>query len=138
MNTTLKGRVFTIQEFKETLKNDFIQFEHHHVGFWCLTSKTDNKIVGISGLLKCNYLNNDSYEFGFILNEYYWGKGLATEIGKFWLEYAKKEMDLSELIATVSPDNKASRHVLDKLNMEHIGYSSSKERGLRLVLRKAL
>jgi ribosomal-protein-alanine N-acetyltransferase len=81
-------------------------------------------------------MNNDNYEFGFILNENNWGKGLATEIGQFWLEYSKNKMNLTELIATVSPKNIASRKVLEKLHMEYVSEYESKERGGRLIFRK--
>ena len=138
MSTTLKGRVFTKKEFKELLKNDFINSDNDKVGFWCITTKNTDVVIGISGLLKCNYLEEESYEFGFILNENYWGKGLATEIGNFWFDYAKKEMDLTQLIATVSPENIASKKVLEKLNMKYVDTFTSKERGKRLILRKVL
>ena len=78
MKTTLKGRVFTKEEFKKLIKEDFIKSKNDKIGFWCLTSTSEDEIIGISGLLKCDYLNNYNYEFGFILNENNWGKGLAT------------------------------------------------------------
>lgn len=138
MGTTLKGRVFTKKEFEKSLKEDFILSKKDKVGFWCLTSNLEDKIIGISGLLKCDFLSKESYEFGFILDENNWGKGLATEIGKFWLTYAKNELNLTELIAVVSPGNIASRKVLEKLEMEYVDEFMSKERGKRLLLRKSL
>lgn len=138
MKSTFKGRVFTKNEFENLLEKDFLKKEEDQFGFRCLLSIPDNKVIGISGLQKINYLEKEYYEFGFILNENYWGKGLATEIGNFWIEYAKNKIGLTELIATVSPNNKASRRVLEKLKMEYLGEFTSKERGNRLVLRKYL
>lgn len=138
MKSTFKGRVFTLEEFEELIKKDFIKSEEDKFGFWCVKSKFDNKIIGVSGLHKFNYLDKDYYEFGFILNENYWGKGLATEIGNFWFKYAKYELNLTELIATVSPLNIASRSVLEKLKMDPFGKYKSQERGDRLILRKYL
>lgn len=138
MKSTFKGRVFTKNEFDELIKNDFINSEEDKFGFWCLISISDSKIIGVSGLHKFNYLNKEKYEFGFILNENYWGKGLATEIGNFWFEYAKNRIGLTELVATVSPKNLASRKVLEKLKMEILGKYTSKERGERLILRKMI
>jgi RimJ/RimL family protein N-acetyltransferase len=135
MKTTLKGRVFTKEELKEILRENFIQSENDTVGFWCLTSISEDKLIGVSGLLKCHYLNKDHYEFGFILNENYWGKGLATEIGTFWIKYAKEKLNLTELVATVSPVNIASKRVLEKLNMECLDEFTSTERGERLLFR---
>ena len=136
MKTVFKGRVFTNDEFKKLLSEDFIKSKNEKVGLWCITSNLNDKLIGITGLLKFNYLNKDNYEFGFILNENNWGKGFATEIGNFWLEYAKNEMNLFELIATVSPKNIASRKVLEKLNMKCVDEFISEERGTRLIFRK--
>lgn len=138
MKSTFKGRVFTIKEFEELIEKDFINSKEDKFGFWCVISISDSKMIGVSGLHKFNYLDKENYEFGFILNENYWGKGLATEIGNFWFEYAKNVMNLTELIATVNPINIASRKVLEKLKMEHLGEFKSEERGDRLILRKYL
>ena len=136
MKSTLKGRVFTKNEFEEITKKDFISSKKDKLGFWCLKSKTQNEIIGVSGLHKFNYLDKEYYEFGFILNENYWKKGFATEIGNFWFEYAKQKMNITQLIATVSPKNNASRRVLQKLKMEYLGSFKSEQRGERLILIK--
>ena len=112
MNSTLKGRVFTKLEFEEVIQTAFIKTKNDKYGFWCLTLIAEAKVIGVSGLHEFNYAGKESYELGFILNENYWGRGLATEIGNFWLDYAKKEMSLLELMATVKPTNTASRKVL--------------------------
>ncbi len=138
MKSTLKGRVFTKNEFENLLEKEFLKKEEDQFGFRCLLSIPDNKLIGVSGLHQFNYLDKEYHEFGFILNENYWGQGLATEIGNFWFEYAKNKVGLTELIATVSPNNTASRRVLEKLKMEYLGEFTSKERGNRLLLRKYL
>ena len=136
MKSTLKGRVFTKQEFNQLIQKDFINAPKDTFGFWCLTAISDGKLIGVSGLHKFNYLNKEKYEFGFILDQNYWGKGFATEIGNFWFTYAKNELNLKELIATVSPTNDASKRVLQKLKMQCIGTFTSEERGDRLLFRK--
>lgn len=138
MKSTLKGRVFTKKEFEELVENNFINSKEDNYGFRCIVTKSESKIIGVSGLHKFKYLEKEYCEFGFILNENYWGKGLATEIGNFWFNYAKNKMNLKELVATVSPSNKASRKVLEKLKMEHFAEFISNERGKRLILRKIL
>jgi len=138
MQNTFKGRVFTKKEFEDTLKTGFIVSEDEQVGFWCLTLKGEDKVIGITGLLACTYLDKADYEFGFVLNDAHWGKGFATELGQFWLTYAKNKMKLKALIAVVSPQNMASRRVLEKLQMKFVRQVKCSERGDRLVLRKEL
>lgn len=136
MKTTLKGRVFDKEEFETLIETGFINEAKDNYGFWCLLSKHDNEVIGVSGLHKLPYLDKESVEFGFILNQNYWGKGLATEIGNFWFKYAEQVMLLPELIATVSPTNSASRRVLEKLEMEYYEEFKSAERGNRLIYKK--
>ena len=138
MEKTLKGRVFTDDEFAKLLDEEFCKSKSDISGFRCIISKLTDTVIGISGLLECDYLNTKGFEFGFILNNNQWGKGLATEIGQFWLEYAKAELGLTELLATVSPENLASKRVLEKLNMECIAKVNEPDRGERLIMRKKL
>ncbi|MBU2994892.1 GNAT family N-acetyltransferase [Cellulophaga baltica] len=138
MKSAFKGRVFTKEEFKELIKNEFILSKNDILGFRCITSISENKLIGISGLHKFKYFDKEYYEFGFILHENYWGKGLATEIGNFWTNYSKNEIGLTELFATVSPKNLVSKRVLEKLNMKPFATSNFEGRGDRLILRKEL
>ncbi len=138
MQSTLKGRVFTTTEFEAFIQNEFVTSHNDKLGFRCLISKTDNQFIGVSGLHPFQYLNQATHEFGFILHQDYWGKGLATEIGDFWLKYAKSELHLNQIMATVSPNNLASKRVLEKLGMLAIHEYHSTERGLRLIFAKQL
>lgn len=138
MKTTLKGRVFTEGEFIKLLDDEFCQSENDISGFRCVVSKLTEAVIGVSGLLKCNYLNTPGFEFGFILNHTQWGKGIATEIGEFWMKYSKNELNLTELFATVSPENLASKRVLEKLNMQCIAKVNDSTRGERLIMNKKL
>ncbi|WP_435315042.1 GNAT family N-acetyltransferase [Cellulophaga fucicola] len=138
MQNTLKGRVLTANELQKIIDEDFITTTDETVGFWCLTNKEDNTFIGVSGLLKCDYLGKESYEFGFILDDNFWGKGIATEIGEFWINFAKSKLNLDEVLATVSPENYASRKIMEKLDLNMLRQFTSKERGARLLYSKKL
>lgn len=138
MQSTLKGRVFTKTEFEACIQKEFVTPHNDKLGFRCLISKTDNQLIGVSGLHPFQYSNKATHEFGFILHQDYWGKGLATEIGDFWLKYAESELNLNEIMATVNPNNVASKRVLEKLGMQAIHEYHSTERGLRLIFAKQL
>ncbi|MBO0591195.1 GNAT family N-acetyltransferase [Cellulophaga sp. E16_2] len=133
MKSTLKGRVFTKAEFETLLQEEFIKSTHEVFGFWCVVSKANDSLVGISGIHPCHYVDCDSHEFGFILHNDYWGKGLATELGNFWLQHAKTKLKLPELVATVSPTNNASKKVLEKLALDFVTKFTARDRGDRLL-----
>ncbi len=50
-----------------------------------------------------------------------WGKGYATEATKRLLKFAFEETPLEELVATIDPQNTASRRVLEKCGLVHEG-----------------
>lgn len=138
MTSTLKGRVFTKREFEDLLQKEFIHSKDDHFGFRCVVSKPDGILMGVSGLHEFSYLGKTYYEIGCILAQEYWGKGFATEIGNFWFKYAKEQLGLSALVATVSPSNSPSKRVLEKLEMTPLGKLNSKESGLKLILIKQI
>lgn len=138
MKMTLKHRTFTKKEFSQLLEENFILSTDDKFGFLCILSKGDDEIIGVSGLLKCQYLDKEDIEFGFILNDTHWGKGFAQEIGNFWINHAKFNLQLKRIIATTERKNHASRKVLDKLQLKFHSQVNIKSRGNRLIFIKNL
>ena len=60
-------------------------------------------------------------EFGFIIHPDYWGRGLASEASRAFIDYAFGLPDITELTADVDPRNTASLRVLTKLGFEVTG-----------------
>ncbi len=53
-------------------------------------------------------------ELKYSLLQSFWGQGVATEVAHGMVAYARDELGLSELIATVNPEHLASQRVLAK------------------------
>ncbi|KAK9359040.1 hypothetical protein V1504DRAFT_241672 [Lipomyces starkeyi] len=49
------------------------------------------------------------------------GKGYATESGKALLDYAKKELGVTEVFGFFDPNNARSRRVMAKIGLEDRG-----------------
>ncbi|MFN2635432.1 MAG: GNAT family N-acetyltransferase [Gemmatimonadaceae bacterium] len=82
-------------------------------GYFAAEEKATGRFVGRIG-----YTNPEGwpgFEVGWTIAPEYQGRGLATEGGKFLLEYAFKEMDRGHVISVIHPDNKASISVAEKL-----------------------
>ena len=93
MQSAFKGRTLTKKEFLDTLANNFILNDTDSIGFVCVLDKTTGDFVGFTGLIPCDFLGDkNDLEFGFVLHQEYWGKGFATEIGQFWIDFAKNEL----------------------------------------------
>ena len=55
-----------------------------------------------------------SAEVGYWVGEEYWGRGLATEATRAFLDYAFEEFYLHRIFATAFEGNRASMRVLEK------------------------
>ena len=80
--------------------------------------------------------DKNDLEFGFVLHQEYWGKGFATEIGQFWVDFAKNELQKPRILAAASPKNHASINAIKKLGLTEVKEIASDDRGTRLVFLK--
>lgn len=103
------------------------------IGLSTLVEKQTNAIIGLSGVLKCKYLGQDDFEFGFILSKKYWGKGYATEIGKAQIDFVKYQLKSKRVLALASPQNTASIHTIEKLGLTYVKTIKLKDRDDRDV-----
>jgi ribosomal-protein-alanine N-acetyltransferase len=85
------------------------------VDAWAIILKTTSQYVGHSFL---KYSTDDGIpEVGFMLNQQFWGLGLATETVILVLGYAFDRAGYSSVFATVDADHTASIRVLEKAGL---------------------
>ena len=82
-------------------------------GFYAARIKTTGEYVG---LIKFVYMGETQAEIGYGLVPPFWGKGYATEMANFLVEFGRQQKQLKVLIGIVNPGNKASVNVLRKMN----------------------
>ncbi len=109
------GGVVSIDEIRRRITEDVLgDYQKYGYGRMAIEWKENNRCIGFSGL---KYLEDlQEVDLGYRLMSAYWGKGIATEAGKICLQYGFNQLKLDRIIALVLPDNKASIHVLKKLN----------------------
>ena len=61
------------------------------------------------------------WEVGWHLGRNCWGRGYATEAGAAALKYGFEKRNLTEIFAVVDSENNASRKVVERLGMVHLG-----------------
>jgi len=100
--------------------DDYASVSKLHPGFgmWATVLKDTDEVIGWTCLKKLP--NSDDVEIGYRYLPQYWSKGYCTEICLSLIGYGFDTMNLSEIIAIVRPDNKASVRVIEKLNMRYI------------------
>lgn len=96
------------------LINIIKHWEKNGFGRWAVISKEDNKLIGMAGFRS----HEGCVELVYILDEPYWGKGLATEIAGAIVKYGFETQNFPVIMAMTRPANALSRRVLDKLGMK--------------------
>ncbi|MGN0506084.1 MAG: GNAT family N-acetyltransferase [Lachnospiraceae bacterium] len=82
-------------------------------GFWGVYEKESGKLIGKAGFKE----GSMPLEVGYLFDNTVWGKGIATEVLKALVRYAKEELNACELIARIHPENTASRRVAEKCDV---------------------
>lgn len=90
-------------------------------GIWTVLDLASNEVIGRAGI--CYREGYEDPELGFVIAKEFQGKGLATEVCRAILTYAKEEFEFERVLAFVQPGNDASVRVCEKLGMQCDGRS---------------
>ncbi len=90
-------------------------FRDFGYGPYCVARKSDGSMIGICGLFRRPNLEDPDIGFGFLPE--YGSNGYAIEAAEAVVDYARTVLDIEALNAIVSPDNDASKRLIDKLGM---------------------
>jgi len=82
-------------------------------GLWLVERRESGEPVGVCGLLQREIL--PSPDIGFAFRPQFWGNGYAFESASAVRSFAADVLQLSELLAIVSPANAPSIRLLEKL-----------------------
>lgn len=91
-------------------------YAEHDFGFYKVLLKNENKkIIGISGLVKREQLEDVEIGFGFLPG--YEGKGYGYESSLAVLDLAKEKFKVKRIAAITLPKNSNSIHLIEKLGL---------------------
>ena len=82
-----------------------------------LLLKEGGAMIGWGGLQPLE--ETGEIEVGYSFAKAHWGRGYATEMAAAWLRYGFERAGLARIVAVASPENTASRHVMEKLGMRY-------------------
>jgi RimJ/RimL family protein N-acetyltransferase len=93
------------------------------VSQWAAVDLESGTFVGRLGMMRHHDwpLEPSPVEVGWVLDERWWGRGLATEAGRVSLELWREHLDDERLISITAPENRRSRAVMERLGMTHRG-----------------
>jgi ribosomal-protein-alanine N-acetyltransferase len=106
----------TIEQAREAIEGGAQKlFEDHGYGPYCMSLKSDGKMIGICGIFKRENLDDPDIGFGVLPD--YCGKGYAGEAAAAVVDYARGELGIGVLTAIVSPTNAPSIGLIEKLGL---------------------
>ncbi len=97
-----------VEKYNLILKNNELK---ESFGNFKVIEASTNNFVGY-GMLRIKEKNSTEAELGYMLLPNYWGKGIGNEIARLLIEKANAEKLVDKIIATIDPDNAASRKIL--------------------------
>ncbi|MBP6012464.1 MAG: GNAT family N-acetyltransferase [Alphaproteobacteria bacterium] len=80
---------------------------------WAIVAKDGNRFVGVIELR----LNPPTADFGYVLAERFWGRGIASEAAGAVVDWVWARSEVKRIWATCHPDNVASARVLTKIGL---------------------
>lgn len=111
--------VRTIADAENNLQQGAIaSYAEHGYGMW-LVENQQGQSIGLCGLIKRDFLTETDLGYAYLPE--YFGQGYAYEAATAVLAYAAKNTALKTIVAIVSPDNFASKSLLEKLGFEQDG-----------------
>jgi len=112
--------VRTIEQAREALLSGPLRlFADYGYGPYAVVRKSDDARLGICGLFRRENLEHP--DIGFALLPDSCGKGLASEAAQAVLAHARDDLQLEEITAIVSPENKRSIALIEKLGLSFAG-----------------
>jgi len=95
-------------DFKKLLENNRL---HESFGSYKILSAETNTFIGFAKL-EIKETNSEEAELGYMILPEYWGQGFARKASSMLVENAKKQQQLTKLVAIIDPKNAASRKIL--------------------------
>ena len=93
------------------------RYERDGFGRCAIVLRATGELIGDCGLVRTTVEGTDEVELGWIVRRSQWGRGIATEAGAAWRDYAFGPLRLPRIVSMVSEQNTASRRVAEKLGM---------------------
>jgi RimJ/RimL family protein N-acetyltransferase len=90
-------------------------WERYGFGMWLMRDRDTLEMVGRGGLQWTTYVRDlDEVEVGWSVVPERWRQGLATELAHASIEIAFGPLELEQIVTFTTPDNVASRRVMEK------------------------
>lgn len=109
----------SIEVAREWLRGVVENYRKRGYSRWAVVEKEGGRVVGSCGFAPLPW--SGEIDFGYLLVRDRWGRGYATEVGRAALLYGFGRLGFVEVVASIAPENAASRRVIEKLGFVYRG-----------------
>jgi [ribosomal protein S5]-alanine N-acetyltransferase len=113
------GAPLTREEAEKSFRNTW--FPPRPMGLLATVYKPEGSYIGYCGLYPQRGDDDEVIPgegvLAFYLARPYWGRGLATEAGRAFLEYGFRQLGLTRIVAGANTKNLASNRVIQKVGL---------------------
>ena len=109
---------WSMKDVQARLAQEIVSAEKWGVQYWPIFVRTTGEHAGCCGL-RPKEPGKGVLEIGFHICSRHWGKGFATEAANRVMDHAFGALQANALFAGHHPDNRVSRHILQKLGFRH-------------------
>ena len=112
----------TDKEIIEGIEKSIDHYNRYKFSTGSIYEKATGNFVGRGGLFHLEWNDsNKEIELGYRFIKNSWGKGYASELSNYFLDYGFNQLKLNEIVAVIFPGNDSSAHVLKKIGMKYVG-----------------
>ena len=112
------GRPRTREEAERRFRDRFLRSVPDRLSLWATLFKPEERYIGYCGVYphfgEAGAIPGEG-ALGFTLARAYWGRGLATEAARAFVDFGLHELRLRRIVASVEVGNAASVRVIEKL-----------------------
>lgn len=114
------GGALTLEATRGQIELHIARQERAGYSFWAVLDRQTEAMAGEAGLVPLGG-KGPEVELGYALGTAFWGRGLATEVGRAILAEAFGPLGLERVAAVTRADNLPSQRVLAKLGFTAAG-----------------
>lgn len=103
---------------EEKFRRTFLKPRQNRLGMWATVFKPEGRYIGYCGVYPGHGPGEGT--LGYYLARDYWGRGLATEAARAFVDFGFRELDLVRIVSSVQVGNDVSKHILEKLGFRHV------------------
>jgi RimJ/RimL family protein N-acetyltransferase len=95
------------------------------LGKYAVRERTSGDIIGMGGLTPWAWDGEQLMDITYRLRQAVWGKGYGMELAQALVQYGFGDLGLTQITATITPDNIPSKKIAEKLGLKfdrHITY----------------